>query len=515
MGALKKFAEKWQLRRIPEGPVSFQGISGIRVIQKADKAQKTYLLYILKGPLKIHDLKSAGSGTHILLPTGSFEDQDLVCAARERGRTLFCSGIQGDGETMAEEMLAAFEYEQRLAGFSRQLSEALFHDASVQEMTELAFLVMGNPIFIFNAAFKLIAANDSSENMDAHSLQILHEGGFTQYDFDFVNHYFYRSRPLHEQVKKSPIPVLAKDETLGRYRLILCFDPVKDIGHIVVSDFYKPIEDIDYDFLTIFRDFVYEKLQQSEFIKNTKGFPYEFFLSDLLDKKVTSPRGLQSRYNYVNREFSHDLYCFVVETARSFNTVNIHRVRSELEGLFPGVKTILYQGQIVGVLSHKPEECFSQENVELLRNFCVNQGIFCGMSNRFENIFNLPDYYKQALRAIELGAAQDNSPGLFIYKDHFMEHVAHVFKQGESAEVFASPQLKRLMDYDKKNETDFAYTLYIYLIYERSLTLTASHLFVHRNTLVYRMKKIAALVPYDAMSAKERLYYIISYEFMV
>ena len=101
------------------------------------------------------------------------------------------------------------------------------------------------------------------------------------------------------------------------------------------------------------------------------------------------------------------------------------------------------------------------------------------MSNRFENIFNLPDYYKQALRAIELGAAQDNLlPDFLSIRIILWSMLPMCLNRGESAEVFASPQLKRLMDYDKKNETDFAYTLYIYLIYERSLTLTASHLFV-------------------------------------
>lgn len=45
------------------------------------------------------------------------------------------------------------------------------------------------------------------------------------------------------------------------------------------------------------------------------------------------------------------------------------------------------------------------------------------MSNPFSSIMDLPKYYKQALRAIEVGAAGSNEPNLFCYQDHFIKHL--------------------------------------------------------------------------------------------
>lgn len=487
-------------------------VSAIQTIDHIHEAIKPGILYVFAGPVSTGDLESLSAPVHLLLLAKDIQEAAINGISQKHHVHFLYSPKQEIPEDFPEQLDRAYERDQRLCAFTAMLSEALFGEATIQEMTDLAFLSIGNPVFVFNAAFKLIAANKFSPNMDEHSLEIINEGGFTQYDFDFVNHYFYQQRPLHEQVKRSPVPVLVTDEKLGRQRLILCFDPQKDIGHLVISDFHKPIDAIDYDYLVILRNFIYERLQQSEFIKNTMGFPYEFFLSDLLDKKITSQKALLSRFSYVHQEFADDLYCLVVETARSFHTVNLHRVRNDMESLFPALKTLLYQGQIVGVLSHKKEKCLTSSDYNALHQFCAQQGLFCGISNTFENIFSLPDYYKQALRAIELGVCHANEPGLFIYQNYYMEHIAHLFKINESAQVFCDPHLKRLMDYDNKNETEYAYTLYVYLLHERNITLTAARLFVHRNTLVYRMKKIASLVAYDTLTARERLYYILSYE---
>lgn len=46
------------------------------------------------------------------------------------------------------------------------------------------------------------------------------------------------------------------------------------------------------------------------------------------------------------------------------------------------------------------------------------------MSNTFSNILDLPQYYKQALRAIEAGAGASNEANLFCYQDYFIRNDA-------------------------------------------------------------------------------------------
>jgi DNA-binding PucR family transcriptional regulator len=52
------------------------------------------------------------------------------------------------------------------------------------------------------------------------------------------------------------------------------------------------------------------------------------------------------------------------------------------------------------------------------------------------------------------------------------------------------PGLIALRDYDRKNRTDFFRTLRVYLEHQQCVADASSALYIHRNTLLYRIRKI-------------------------
>lgn len=211
-------------------------------------------------------------------------------------------------------------------------------------------------------------------------------------------------------------------------------------------------------------------------------------------------------------EFSGNLYCLVVETARSSSTLNTLHIRSLFEQHFPGTKTLLYNGEIIVLLCMPKPTPLSDQNYQQIRDICSKHGLYAGISNVFTNIVQLTQYYKQGLRAIELGIGLHNNPGLFIYQDYYLQHMTNIFVQKESSDTFCHPKLKTLLNYDKRHDTQLAYTLYMYLISERNIADAAEAMFIHRNTIVYRVKKINSLVTINYDSYQERQYLILSYE---
>ena len=49
--------------------------------------------------------------------------------------------------------------------------------------------------------------------------------------------------------------------------------------------------------------------------------------------------------------------------------------------------------------------------------------------------------------------------------------------------------LRRLQEYDQAHSTALLHTLCVYLLQEQNLHATARQLFIHRNTLVYRLQR--------------------------
>ncbi len=74
------------------------------------------------------------------------------------------------------------------------------------------------------------------------------------------------------------------------------------------------------------------------------------------------------------------------------------------------------------------------------------------------------------------------------------------------------PALKVLHSYDAKHHTEFYETLRVYLKKERNIAETARTLLLHRNTLLYRLKRLGELVSDDLDNDMVRLHLLLSFE---
>lgn len=70
---------------------------------------------------------------------------------------------------------------------------------------------------------------------------------------------------------------------------------------------------------------------------------------------------------------------------------------------------------------------------------------------------------------------------------------------------FYDETLGALAAYDKRQQTNLVETLAAYFAHHGNLSRTAEALFVHRNTLLYRMERIAAIVGHDLDDPEFRL----------
>ena len=188
------------------------------------------------------------------------------------------------------------------------------------------------------------------------------------------------------------------------------------------------------------------------------------------------------------------------------------RIRSLFEQEFPDSKTLMYNGEIIIILKFPKNKTMSKKEENKARKICKDHLLFGGISNSFENILEIPEYYKQALRALELGVCVSEKPDLFFYENYYMQHLVNIFMQKESSQTFCHPKLKALMEYDLKHDNDLAYTLYMYILHERNSTAAAAAMSVHRNTMIYRLKKIDSIVSIQYEEVEERQYIILSYE---
>lgn len=128
-----------------------------------------------------------------------------------------------------------------------------------------------------------------------------------------------------------------------------------------------------------------------------------------------------------------------------------------------------------------------------------------GVSTPFDSFSDLPFFRNQAHDAIHLGEASQPEGQVFMFHDHMLEAVVQRCTAGTVPETLYPPELSRLLRYDRANGTDLTETLAAYLANDASTKKTAEALYMHRNTLLGRLKKVEEVSRMDLESGKARL----------
>jgi hypothetical protein len=136
--------------------------------------------------------------------------------------------------------------------------------------------------------------------------------------------------------------------------------------------------------------------------------------------------------------------------------------------------------------------------------------IIIGISYPFDNVTFTARYYRQACTAVYYGRYLRRSSPVYA-ANVALEEISQLAKNNEEISVFIHSDVRKLIAYDKKHNSDLSRSLFYYLYFGCNNTDAANYLGIHRNTLKYRLTKIQELLSLDMGDKNERLLLLISY----
>lgn len=168
-------------------------------------------------------------------------------------------------------------------------------------------------------------------------------------------------------------------------------------------------------------------------------------------------------------------------------------LKEELEAQIPDSHPFLYKGDVFLFLHREGDgDIFSELAEEFQLKILISAPI--------DDLFTLPQLYRTAREALELmkdarfhgesvcSAQQLRTPLLL--------------KNLEGRGDLVSPELRRLAVHDREKGTQYCETLYHYLTCCHSLIKTSNALYTHRNTVLYRIRRLQEdfLIPLEEPS---------------
>ena len=128
-----------------------------------------------------------------------------------------------------------------------------------------------------------------------------------------------------------------------------------------------------------------------------------------------------------------------------------------------------------------------------------------GVSTPFTNFADIYYFNEQAHEAIHLGESFDADGQIFMFHDLLLEALIAKCLDGTIPDALMPPSLSRIIRHDKANGTDLAETLRVYLENAMSMNKTSQQLFMHRNTLLTRLKRIQDIGRFDLDDYRTRI----------
>lgn len=138
------------------------------------------------------------------------------------------------------------------------------------------------------------------------------------------------------------------------------------------------------------------------------------------------------------------------------------------------------------------EECsyLPDSDQRALEQFCKQNSYFGMLGTPFVHLSDAPNVVRQLTDCFTYLDPAQTPFGLYHYYNYAVIQSMNAVIRMQPVETLLHPVVRKILKYDKDNDTDYLDTLETYLTYRCNVTDTAKQLHMHRNTLQHRIKKI-------------------------
>ena len=260
-------------------------------------------------------------------------------------------------------------------------------------------------------------------------------------------------------------------------------------------------------FLNRYTPFILETTEKARYIGMLSGeinVPEKEFAEASNILGLTANRKTQIVVVKLNEEISQFAFKQIQSIARSYDNQ---------------VTVLLSQNQLVFFLhppAHIGDDNTLAQSVQMVEQIAlywkdVSGGWFVGFSHVFRcTESNLKEAYNEAV--ICLKKAERTGQNMVSYKNLGLDKLYALIPDQRKLMHLSASLLQPLQQYDKKNHTQMQETLYAYLRNNRNKTLTSQELYIHQNTLSYRLDRIKTLLKADLDDVETSILYYIASE---
>lgn len=250
----------------------------------------------------------------------------------------------------------------------------------------------------------------------------------------------------------------------------------------------------------------------------------ERFLAETVLHIVHNPQDIDSKREYLDQYFQEEngfqMIAAKPDRIKPLGNIadqrRILRIHSTMQHYtFPYVLLGSESRFLILINDKDPDVAneIAEKIVRVVKKIYGSSKVFIGISEIKNSYENLPDCYHGAISASRRASLQ-KIPYIHFSDMGFYKILYSVPNESLLIDYYHEI-MDPLLNHDPANAEMYQETLFRYLLSDGHLKEVADQMFVHRNTVNYRMGKIREILGCDFSSQEERLPFLISYHIAV
>ncbi|MGN0164712.1 MAG: PucR family transcriptional regulator [Lachnospiraceae bacterium] len=153
--------------------------------------------------------------------------------------------------------------------------------------------------------------------------------------------------------------------------------------------------------------------------------------------------------------------------------------------------------EILLVFPENREEEYVFQVLELSKTIFSGMEVQLCVGKTAKEVFNLYDSYKDACNIAKVSKRYKLKDKVLNYRNTGVYSLLYMIPLGKELDDYLDIYIRPLVQYDEKHQTNMLATLKVYLDTKGNAKATAERLFMHYNTIGYRLERISQIMGMD------------------
>ena len=392
------------------------------------------------------------------------------------------------------------------AQFSLEVAGMLSRSTSLSTIVQYAGRMLGNPLMVTDETFCVLAYTQSQPVPDPVWQEIISNRASSPRLVDQTN-----VNGFWKRLENSPAPLFVDEEAFkGCAKRAVAKIKVgsRTKGYIALLEYDRPIDEEDMQALQMLAEMLGIKFHEESSVSEAVGQMRDRFAKEILTGAVDSEKTIRRMAETMKLKFSAWHMVVSVRPVSAEEYIGRHLdVLSDLFKRAAGLCIYTFDGISAYYILSFPKKPDEKNMIRrTVQEYIVQNRFLCFVSRAAGRLTDLENCCREVREMAETFRGSAGGKTIFFYK--YFAPCAMIQKafEGNGGEIYRCEALERLVRYDQEYGTHCVETLRSFFRNNQNVSDTAKELFLHRNTVNYRIAKIREILGEDFDDHRIRLH---------